>query len=705
MHSYVETALINAAMIVPLALVAEVAGRLLKRPALTHLLWVLLLVKLVTPPIWQIPLIDQQWVSAQIHSVTAPFVIQTERIDASRRTSMASVGETPRPTKATARPRSRPRTLADQDKRPIAAPKSTMEVVTSVLRSSGFQQLLLTGLMLAWGIGSLIWFAMQGYRCIRFRLSLAQGCAAPPELQQFSDKLAQRLGLPSSPTVWLMPGVMSPMLWGSGESTLLIFPELLLERLEQDAAGTLLTHELAHYRRRDHLVRIVALMATGFFWWHPVVWWARRSIEAVEEECCDALVLRSAAAPAKRYAEAILDTVDFLAEFRLRLPPLATGLGQLPFLRQRLTWIMRGPRKQDLGRIGLILLMSLGTTLAWQPTWIAARTSAPLPPTVVPTTPVPSKFPQSVEPSIHSSDRMVPVEITEQRPLPQENEVKTASRWTGFSVRSQSHDGRFVIMGNKSTQFLLDLDTGREFELTDFGINALAFSPNSYKFVTVSTDRFLRLWDAESCEVVQGWQVPGGPSKSVDISQGGQWIVTGGRDGIIRVWGKSSSEPVWELPRELAPVNCLRFSPDGQLLAAATGDWMSSQSGRIALFDVGKWTERISMNWNSPAAVVAFRNDGESLTSGDWQGRVAKWSIETGELLGLIEGHKDLVAAAEFSPNGSMLAEIPVPDSHPDSLWGEPQLQEEMPWFLNGWKLTTPATPTVPRTNSTQAPR
>jgi len=231
-HSYVETALINAAMIVPLALFAEVAGRILKRPALTHLLWVLLLIKLVTPPIWQIPLIDSEWMASQIRHVTPPWLKQTERVEASRRSPVASTGEPPKTARPSARPRPRPRTLADQDKRPVAPQKSTLAILAGVLRSGGFQQLFLTGLMLAWGLGSLIWFAMQGFRCIRFRLSLVTGCAAPQELQQFSDRLAQRLGLSRSPTVWLMPGVMSPMLWGSGESTVLIFPELLLERLE-----------------------------------------------------------------------------------------------------------------------------------------------------------------------------------------------------------------------------------------------------------------------------------------------------------------------------------------------------------------------------------------------------------------------------------------------------------------------------------------
>src|SRR5438552_1749586 len=46
----------NAILVVPLALIALGAGRWSRRPALAHLLWVLVLIKLVTPPLIDVPL-------------------------------------------------------------------------------------------------------------------------------------------------------------------------------------------------------------------------------------------------------------------------------------------------------------------------------------------------------------------------------------------------------------------------------------------------------------------------------------------------------------------------------------------------------------------------------------------------------------------------------------------------------------------------
>src|SRR5439155_1717180 len=51
----VSIALTNAALATLLALVALAVCRLVRSPALTHLLWVIVLLKLFTPPLIQIP--------------------------------------------------------------------------------------------------------------------------------------------------------------------------------------------------------------------------------------------------------------------------------------------------------------------------------------------------------------------------------------------------------------------------------------------------------------------------------------------------------------------------------------------------------------------------------------------------------------------------------------------------------------------------
>ena len=130
----------------------------------------------------------------------------------------------------------------------------------------------------------------------------------------------------------------------------MLFPQGLLDRLAPEARDTLLAHELAHFLRRDHWVRVLEFVATGLYWWHPAVWLARAGIEAAEEECCDAWVVGGLAASPRRYAEALLATVDYEAELRRPcLPPAAcTASRSARLLHRRLIGIIHADRPRRL---------------------------------------------------------------------------------------------------------------------------------------------------------------------------------------------------------------------------------------------------------------------------------------------------------------------------------------------------------------------
>ena len=51
----INTALLNAIVVLPLAGSVWLVSRVARRPALTHALWIVVLLKLVTPPLFQLP--------------------------------------------------------------------------------------------------------------------------------------------------------------------------------------------------------------------------------------------------------------------------------------------------------------------------------------------------------------------------------------------------------------------------------------------------------------------------------------------------------------------------------------------------------------------------------------------------------------------------------------------------------------------------
>ena len=201
-----------------------------------------------------------------------------------------------------------------------------------------------------WLMGSLGWFTLASARLLQLRRQLSLARPALGSLQEEAARLAERLDV-SCPCVWVLPGSLSPMLWVLGRGPCLLIPASLLERLDDEQRQALLVRELAHWRRRDHWVRRLELVALGLYWWCPLVWWARRHLQEAEEECCDAWVVWLMPGGAWVTRLALVETVDFLAGARPALPPVASGIGQVRLLRRRLTMIMRGstPRTLTLG--------------------------------------------------------------------------------------------------------------------------------------------------------------------------------------------------------------------------------------------------------------------------------------------------------------------------------------------------------------------
>jgi len=117
-------------------------------------------------------------------------------------------------------------------------------------------------------------------------------------------------------------------------------------------------------------VRYLELLASVVFWWHPVVWWARRQLRRVEEQCCDAWVVRTLSGHPRVYARALLKTLEFLSGSRVETPALACGAMETGPLKERLTMIMkrRMPKMPSRIQFAALALVALPALLVF-PTW------------------------------------------------------------------------------------------------------------------------------------------------------------------------------------------------------------------------------------------------------------------------------------------------------------------------------------------------
>ena len=233
--------------------------------------------------------------------------------------------------------------------------------------------------------GGLVCWGLAAVRIYRFHRLLGDLDAAPGALQASVDALAEELKLGRAPRVRLAAGRIPPMLWAFGGRARLLIPADLWPSLSLDQQTALLTHELAHLKRKDHWVRWLDLAVAGLYWWNPVVWWARRALREAEEQCCDAWAVGAMPRRARTYAAALMAALDFISGAPTAEVAAASavigGRRHVTCLQRRMRMIVRAKTPRGLswaGRLGVLGLAALILPLA--PIWAqdSTRTRARL---------------------------------------------------------------------------------------------------------------------------------------------------------------------------------------------------------------------------------------------------------------------------------------------------------------------------------------
>ena len=171
--------------------------------------------------------------------------------------------------------------------------------------------------------------------------TLALRPRAPADLKSRVMAVAGRLGLKHVPETAIVPARVSPMVWAAmTRRPRLLLPEELWARLDSTQQDAVLTHELAHLKRRDHWVRRIETLVLGLYWWFPVAWWTRRELERTEEACCDAWVLWAMPDGAAAYADALVATAAFLSGHRQMVPTRAIAACRTLAIKRRLNVIL-----------------------------------------------------------------------------------------------------------------------------------------------------------------------------------------------------------------------------------------------------------------------------------------------------------------------------------------------------------------------------
>lgn len=359
MTTILELLAVNALSALVLAVGVFFLARTIRQPLIRYCLWLLVLVKLVTPPIVPVELV---WGTNEQPGTT--YLVEYEAPAPVRAVGDADAGALP----AAASP---------VFVAPVREPLPTVSRVTPPIESPAGITVPTLIAFFVWMAGALSVAAVIALRLARFHRRVRRADPAPDWLVARARQLAERFGLRRFPQLRTVRATLPPVVWAVGRPQILI-PERLIERLRTREIDTLIAHELAHVARRDHWMRWFEISVLIAYWWaFPLVRWIRDQFQEAEEQCCDAWVLRCLPDRAQTYAQTLMATVDFLAETPWVSSPAASGFGTFKLLRRRFEMILenRFARRLSLP-VCLGLLAVTAAALTFGPAVVQAETEA-----------------------------------------------------------------------------------------------------------------------------------------------------------------------------------------------------------------------------------------------------------------------------------------------------------------------------------------
>lgn len=165
----------------------------------------------------------------------------------------------------------------------------------------------------AWLAGIVALVGARGARTLSLRRLIARARPAPERVVELVHHLARELGMRRAPRTLITLDCVSPMVW-CGVRPCLVIPTNLWTTLDDVSRCAIVVHELAHLRRRDHVLCWCEWLVGTLYWWHPVAWWVRRRLRDEAEASCDAWVTSILPHGRRAFAEALLVTKAFLGD-------------------------------------------------------------------------------------------------------------------------------------------------------------------------------------------------------------------------------------------------------------------------------------------------------------------------------------------------------------------------------------------------------
>jgi RNA polymerase sigma factor (sigma-70 family) len=237
---------------------------------------------------------------------------------------------------------------------------------------------------------------------------------------------------------------------------------------------------------------------------------------------------------------------------------------------------------------------------------------------------------------------------------------------------SFSPDGKLLASAGADERIRLwDVAAGKEVRtLPGKGCSWVVFTPDGKTLISQEWLQEMkvgiRLWNVATGEEI-GTSKPGQLSPLALAPDGTAAACIGGfPDRSIRLLDIATGKEIRTFSKHEGAVSAAAFSPDGKILASgsrgriADSSDPSTMDGRpnrsIRLWEAATGKELFGMEAGGVIASVAFSPDGKILAAASGDNTVQLWEVATGKRIRVLTGHRGAVAKVVFSPDGKTVA-------------------------------------------------